>query len=267
MWEQLLSLSGGNLSNLFYSILEIFFIYLLIYGTIRMMKGTRAIYILMGIIGSLMVLTIISFLIRFPVIEWIIRQFWAVLAIGCVIIFQPELRRGFAYLGSRRFRSNIPTAQTEAITEICKAAIYMSEHRIGALIVLERAEPIQNEVPAGGVELDAIVSAPLIESIFSTKSPLHDGAVVIQGNKIIAAHMILPLGSSNKEHFGTRHRAAIGISEETDAVALVVSEETGRISLARNGEFHTDIAPYKLNEVLSKTLSIPAPIETESEEI
>lgn len=245
-------------------ILEIFILYIIIYCSIMFMKGTRAAYIFTGILGSLILLTIASFSMDFAVLNWIVSQFWAALALACVVIFQPELRRAFAYLGSGRFR-NSQSLHKECIEEICIAMNYMSDHRIGALIVIERNESVKEESASGGVDLEAQVSAPLLEAIFSTKSPIHDGAVIINENKIIAAHMILPLANSSKEHIGTRHRAGMGITEETDAVALVVSEETGRISIVQDGKVTTDIAPYKLNDLLISALSHHASKESKSE--
>ena len=180
--------------------------------------------------------------------------FWAVLAIAMVVIFQPELRRAFAQLGSYSFWRG--KRQREVISEIVAAAIEMARRKCGALIVIERRIGLR-ALEDDAVKLDCKINASLLQSIFYPNSPLHDGAVVIRDNRIVAARAILPLPRGKvdlPDRVGTRHRAAIGISEETDAVVVVVSEETGIISISTRGILKRDLLPEQLEEALRQLI-------------
>ncbi|MPN31701.1 hypothetical protein SDC9_179175 [bioreactor metagenome] len=170
-----------------------------------------------------------------------------------VIIFQPELRRAFAQLGSFSFFQG--KRRREVITEIMTAATNMARRKCGALMVIERRIGLQNLID-DSVRLDIKVNAMVLESIFFPNSPLHDGAVIIRDDRIVAARAILPLTRSQNVsvRLGTRHRASLGISEETDAVTVVVSEETGAISVACRGVLHRDLSPEELANYLEKLI-------------
>lgn len=255
VWSNLGGIKSSDWIYIFHVVFEVFFLYILIYIAIMYVRGTRAVYILIGIFGTYFVLNIAAKLLNFTVTLWIMEKLWAILTLACVVIFQPELRRGFASLGAviRRGRHQ----QREMLDELTAAANYFAEHKTGALIVLENNVRVRAVSATGGVALDCKVSAPLLECIFMNKSPLHDGAVVINGNRITAAHVILPLARMEGREvcFGTRHRAAMGITEETDAVAVVISEERGTVSVAYRGELEEVTNPSNLRTVLSRTLS------------
>ncbi len=238
-------------------ILEIGILTALIYGMLYYIRGTRGTYILAGMIIILIGLTMLSEWWNLEVINWLLANLWAILATAIIVMFQPELRRAFAQLGSTSFLSQKRTKRREAITEIVTAAVNMSKRHIGAIIVFERQIGMGSIVD-DSIKLDVKLNSYLIESIFFPNSPLHDGAIIINDDKIIAAHSILPL--SQNEAFmpsmGTRHRAALGITEETDAVALIISEETGIISIACRGRMKRNIPPDRLARFLSGLLLV-----------
>ncbi|MDD3119392.1 MAG: diadenylate cyclase CdaA [Victivallales bacterium] len=237
-------------------ILEIGILTLLIYSILYHLRGTRGANILAGFI-MVMALMILSDVLQFEVINWLLANLWAILATALIVIFQPELRRAFAQLGSTSFLSQRRTRRREAITEVAVAVTNMAKRRIGAIIVFERQIGM-GSIVEDSINLDVRLNSYLIESIFFPNSPLHDGAIIIKDDKIIAAHSILPL-SQNEEYvsaLGTRHRAALGITEETDAVALVISEETGTISIACRGRLKRDIPADRLVRYLSTLLMI-----------
>ena len=234
---------------------EIMILFLLIYSALYYLRGTRGAYILTGILITLILLTFISDYLEFKVIAWLLQGLWAIFAGVLIVIFQPELRRAFAQLGSRSFVRK--QKKQETINEIVKAAINLANQRIGALIVFEREIGMQSIIN-NAISLDAKLNHYLIEAIFQTRSPLHDGSIIIRNNKIIAAHCILPLTHDTElqKTMGTRHRAGIGITEETDAVTIIVSEETGAISLACRGRLKKDVSPDILSRMLSSLLKI-----------
>lgn len=235
-------------------ILEIGLIALLIYHVLYFLRGTRAASVLAGIIIILILLTVVSDWLKFEVISWLLYSLWTMLAVALIVIFQPELRRAFAQLGSSTpFHQK--TKKKEAITEVVNAILTLSKQKIGALVVFERqigmAFTVNNAIP-----LDIKLNSYILECIFNPYSPLHDGAVIIKNEKIIAAHAILPLPHDETLvlKLGTRHRAAIGITEETDCVAVVVSEKTGIISIACGGRLKRHIEPEKVSRFLNSLL-------------
>ena len=234
--------------------LEIAIIALLIYQLFRFLRGTRAIYILIGVLVLFFVINSVAKMLNFETIQRIIEETAMGLTLGLLILFQPELRRAFAQLGSYSFWHG--KQQRETIGETVSAAIEMSRRKCGALIVFERRIAL-NSLEEDTVRLDCKVNSLLLQSIFYPHSPLHDGAVLIRDNRIVAARAILPLPRgkvSLATRIGTRHRAAIGITEETDAVVLVVSEESGVISIANAGVLKRDLLPDQLEEVLRRLL-------------
>ena len=235
--------------------LDYFIIALIIYSLLYFMRGTRGASIFAGCALALIVLTMLAEGLNFQVLYWLLNQFWAIAPVTLAVIFQPEIRGAFAKLGSTYFPQK-SDVQEETIREIGAAVTQLSRSKTGALIVFERKIGLAS-IKSTAVELDAKVQSKLLQSIFYPNSPLHDGALIIRGNVIQAAHAILPL-TQNPEilrmNVGTRHCAAIGVTEETDAVAIVVSEETGFISLAVKGKLDRDISPDKLCRKLEKIL-------------
>lgn len=237
-------------------LLEIGLLSILIYNTLYFMRGTRGASVLAGIIIILILLTTASDSLKLEVISWLLENLWAMLATALIVIFQPELRRAFAQLGSAPW-SYHSSKKKEAITEVVTALINMSRQRTGSLVVFERQIGM-GAIVNSAVPLECKLNSHLLESIFYPNSPLHDGAVIIKNNRIIAAHAILPLPHDEGQisGVGTRHRAAIGITEETDSVAVVVSEETGIISIACRGRLKRNIKHDKLLRFLSGLLAV-----------
>jgi diadenylate cyclase len=216
-------------------VLEVALLWYAIYMVLLFFKGTRSEQLLKGLV-MLGVIFLVSQQMSLGVINWVMTQLFPISIIALVIIFQPELRRGLAQLGQFGLRQ----ASVEIIEEISEAAANLSARKIGALIVLEREMGLKSYIESG-TPIDARITGYLLTSIFLTQSPLHDGAVIIQSGRIVAAGCVLPLPqeeggvSSVPRSLGMRHRAAVGISEETDAVCVVVSEETGAVSVSTSG--------------------------------
>jgi len=202
----------------------------------------------------LLFLTVATETLRLVVLAELLNGIWTVLPIAIVIIFQPELRRAFAELGSNNPFSK-KQRREETISEVVTAVLNLSNSKTGALLVFQRQIGMR-AIISSGQKIDAKVTHKLIESIFNKNSPLHDGGIVIENDRIVAAHCIFPL-SQNPDilsNMGTRHRAAIGITEETDAVAVVVSEETGKISIACQGSIVQNLSGEKLARFLRSML-------------
>jgi diadenylate cyclase len=231
---------------------DIALVYYIIYRLLLIIKGTRAFQMLIGI-GLMVVVFIASQAFEFYTLDWLIHSFWSQIVLALVILFQPEIRRTLARVGERHlFRSLSEVEGSKFIEETVKAAVNMANKRIGALIVLERDTDLSTIVEMG-TELDAKVTKEILVSIFLPYSPIHDGAAIIRNGRITAAGCFLPLtlSSNLSKALGTRHRAAVGLTEESDAVAIVVSEETGEISVVMNGAIaHNADAP-----ALRKTIS------------
>jgi diadenylate cyclase len=231
---------------------DIALVYYLFYRLLLIIKGTRAFQMLIGI-GLIVLVLIASQAFEFYTLNWLIHSFWSQIVLAVVILFQPEIRRTLARVGERRlFRSLSPVESSKFIEETVKAAVSMANKRIGALIVLERDTDLSTIIEMG-TELDAKVTKEILVSIFLPYSPIHDGAAILRNGRIIAAGCFLPLtlSSNLSKSLGTRHRAAVGLTEESDAVIVVVSEETGEISVVLNGAIeHNADAP-----ALRKTLS------------
>lgn len=249
---------AARLWEVLHPFLEIGLLFLLIYSLLYYLRGTRGAYVLSGLIIALILLTFVSDQLKFEVISWLLNGLGAVFAVALLVIFQPELRRAFAQLGSRPFI--LSQRKKEAINEVVTAAVNLSGQRTGAIIVFEREIGMRTIVNSA-VRLDARLSHQLLQAIFNRHSPLHDGGVVVRENQILAAHCILPLSQDEEilHALGTRHRAALGITEETDAVAVVVSEETGAISIACRGSLKQNLSPDKLARFLNALLRNDAP--------
>ncbi len=234
-------------------LLEIGLIAFLIYEVLYFLRDTRGSKVLAGLVIALLGLSFASERLDFKVVKYLLDGFWTILATAVLIIFQPELRRAFAQLGSLAFMQG--KHKREFISELVSAVANMSRRKCGALIVIERRIGMRG-LADDAVKLDIKVNAMVLESIFYPNSPLHDGAVIIKNGRIIAARAILPLtrADSFSRRLGTRHRAAVGITEETDGVVVIVSEETGTISIACRGGLYRELDPVSLEHYLEKLI-------------
>lgn len=237
-------------------IIDIAIVVFLVYCFLKIVKGSRAWQLIKGI-ALLIIATWVSGLFNLKILNWILTGImnWGVIAI--IVIFQPELRRALEQLGTNRLTQffgidkDLSTKTKEDIYKVVIAATELSKNKTGALIVLERDIKIQDIINTG-IPMNAEVSPQLLVNIFEPKTPLHDGAVVISGNKIAAAACVLPLADDKdiSKELGTRHRAAIGISKESDSLVVVVSEETGKISVAKDGTLIADVREDVLKKIL-----------------
>jgi diadenylate cyclase len=247
-------------------VLDILVVAFLFYHIILLVRGTRAAQMFFGLI-TIMLLNVLSELVQLNALNWILTSLRTVWVVAFLIIFQPELRKALSMVGnSGPFRRIFRIAETSHLSEIEDAVVSLSRRGLGAIIVLERNTGLRG-VSETGTIIDATLSSELIETIFTPPSPLHDGAVIVRGNQILAAGCILPLSQNpNLERsLGTRHRAAVGLTEESDALCLVVSEETRSISLAERGNLIRNIDPNSLKGILSRYAK-GAPEEAEDEE-
>jgi len=232
-------------------VLDIAIVAWVIYYFLILIKETRVMQMLVGLF-VLLVGVFIAQKLEMYTINWILQQLWAVWIVAFVILFQPELRQTLVKIGQRRFFTMFFKKQeAEIYQEIIRAVSMMVRKKIGGLIVLGRGTSLKEYVDTG-THMDSEVSADLLMTIFSPKTPLHDGAVVIKGDRILAAGCILPLSQNQNldKSLGLRHRAAIGVTEETDAMVVVVSEELLSISLARAGKLTPPIGVETLEEML-----------------
>lgn len=240
------------------SIVDILLVWYVIYKLIMIIRGTKAVQLLKGIFVILIV-RVVSDFFGLKTLSWIMEQAitWGFLAI--IIIFQPELRRALEQLGRGKFfsrsSSQVDEDNEKMINAIIKATDYMAKRRIGALMSIERETGMSDYIETG-IPLSSRISSELLINIFIPNTPLHDGAVIIQKNSVAAAACYLPLSESPfiSKELGTRHRAALGISEVTDSLTVVVSEETGGISITKNGELHRDLSAEIFKEMLSREL-------------
>lgn len=217
-------------------------------------KGTRGAQVLVGLVIVLMLLLTLTKFANLDALNWILRQFSVYLAVALLVIFQPEIRRALAELGKQPSLA-VPADKRNAVDAIVESVVFLADHRVGALIAVER-EIGTRAIQETGSRLDARVSPELLSSIFFPHTPLHDGGVIINGNRIVAAGCVFPLSQKAELHkeLGTRHRAAVGLSEETDAVIIVVSEETGTISVCYRGRLSRGLDREKLERFLSALL-------------
>ncbi len=238
--------------------LDVLLVWYVIYKILSLIRGTKAVQLLQGII-VIVFIRLLSSLLELHTLFWLVDQVmdWGFLAI--IVIFQPELRRALEQLGRGKIFSRSGNDeedhQVKLIEAITKATDYMAKRRIGALISIERQTGMGDYVETG-IPLNSAISSELLINIFIPNTPLHDGAVIIQRNQVAAAACYLPLSESPfiSKELGTRHRAALGISEVTDSITIVVSEETGSVSLTKNGELHRDLKPDAFRDLLKQEL-------------
>jgi diadenylate cyclase len=229
-------------------VLDILIVAYVFYRVALLIRGTRAMQMVAGL-GILAAVFVGSQLLGLFTLNWLLNNFLGSLIIILVVIFQADIRRALTGVGARSLFS--ARAAGGVAQELAAAAAWLSARRIGGLIVVEQEVGLQDVVDTGRV-IDGRVSPELLETIFMRGSPLHDGAVIVKGDQLLAAGCLLPLSTnpSVSLNLGTRHRAAIGLTEDNDAAVIVVSEEDGTISLARKGELHRGLKPQELIEAL-----------------
>ena len=235
--------------------IEIFILASLLYFVFRLFKGTRGSSILTGLIMLFAGLYAVTSVSHLDVLNWILSKLMLYITLAVVVIFQPEIRRVLARLGRQPWRNNGMSTQKNLVDPLLQCVKLLSKRKIGALIAIER-EIGTRAIQDTGTKMNSAVSAELLSTIFFPHTPLHDGGVIISGDRICAAGCLFPLSQKEElsKMLGTRHRAAIGITEETDAVVIVVSEETGAISVAYNGRLRRGLTEDKLHRVLSSML-------------
>jgi len=245
-------LSGIRIPDL----IDIAAVSFIVYWILLLIKGTRAIQMLFGLIilgGGF----VVAQEAQLSTLKWILENFLGSIVIVVVVLFQDEIRRALALVGSNPLTGMNVREQKHIIEELVKSAFSLSGKRIGALIVLERSTGLKNFIEKGN-PVDAVLNHDLLLSIFMPFSPIHDGAVIVSGGRVAAAQCFLPLtlNPSLEKVLGTRHRAALGLTEETDAVVIVVSEETGRVSVACEGKLYSRLEKEELTKILERLLSI-----------
>lgn len=244
--------------NLF-DALDIIIVAFVIYRVIMLIRGTRAVQLLQGVV-VILIGTGLSHALNLAALSWLLDKTLTIGLFAIPVVFQPELRRALEQLGRGRFFARSTTVFDEediprTIGELTKATQVLSKNKIGALIIIERDTGL-GDYTETGIAIGAVVSSELLINIFIPNTPLHDGAVMIQANRIVAASAFLPLTDNPElsKELGTRHRAAIGVSELSDSVAVVVSEETGTISIALDGTITRNVDEQTFREMLSKLL-------------
>ena len=251
------TLSLNNPWSIITLIIDIIIVIFLIVKVVKILKGSRAMQLIKGIL-FLIIITWLSGIFNFQILNYILTTIMTYGVILLIVLFQPELRRALEQLGSSNkwtkyfgLEKDIISKTKEGIYKIVLAVVELSKNKTGALIVIERDIKLK-EIISTGVTLNAEISPQLLVNIFTTNTPLHDGAVVIKDNKIAAAACMLPLANDEDiaRELGTRHRAAIGMSKESDAIIIVVSEETGRISIAKEGTLIADLKEEAIKKIL-----------------
>jgi uncharacterized protein (TIGR00159 family) len=243
------------------AVLDILVVAAIFFWLLTVARGTRAMPLLRGIAILLGAMAVLSSTLNLTALRRLLEIAFPALIVAIPVIFQPELRRALEQLGMTRTWLNLPFAHTEddidrTIDEIVRAVVQLARQRIGALIVIERETGLQ-EYADRGVPMDSALTRQLLIQIFTPNTPLHDGAVIIRDNRILAAACVLPLTEAPiGGTLGTRHRAAVGISEQSDAIAVVVSEETGQISMALGGRLQRDLTHDRLKAVLRALLRV-----------
>lgn len=239
------------------SILDILVVSVVIYWLLWVAQGTRATQLIRGVIILLALMYFLATSLDLLTLNWLLSKTWPALVVAIPVIFQPEIRRALEQLGHTGtwLRTPFPTGTEEdmerMVDEIVRASAQLSRQRFGALVVVERETGLQDYADKG-VPLDATLTRQLLINIFFPNSPLHDAAVIVRGDRVVAASVVLPLTDnvSAMGQLGTRHRAGIGITEESDALAVVVSEETGQIAVAHNGRLIRNLDQDRLRRVL-----------------
>ena len=237
------------------NIVDIVIVWYLLYNLLLIMKGTKAVHLMKGL-AVIAGVKFISYMFGLITLDWIMNLViqWGV--VGAIVVFQPEIRRGLEHIGRSNFFSRRSSGTNQAqrmIEELNISVQYMAKRRIGALICIEQSNSLEEYINTG-IPLQSRISNQLMTQIFIPNTPLHDGAMIIDENKIRAASCVLPLSDNRSiaSSYGTRHRAALGLSEVTDAIIIAVSEETGKISVCQNGILTSDFSTEDLTKFLEK---------------
>jgi diadenylate cyclase len=243
----------------FNDVVQILILYVGVYALIRYVKGTRSAQVLLGFCVLVVSLLLFTSLFRFDVLARVVYFLLIYLALSMVVVFQQEIRRVLALVGGQHLFSRQYTLRQSSVPEVlCRCVLNLSQARIGALIAVERGISLCSYEDSG-VKLNALVSHELLVSIFTPPLPLHDGGIIMREGRIAAAHCLFPVSNQSELiSSGMRHRAAVGLSEETDAVVIVVSEETGRISAAYNGRLH-QYSEDKVDKLILRWLRVAMP--------
>lgn len=244
--------------TIFIQVLDIALVAVALYFAIKALAGTKIMTLVRGVL-LFVALQVLANLVGLTTVAWLMNQVVTYGVIAAVVIFVPEIRSGLERLGRTLdlFNTRTQTSEEKTIDALMKAVTYMCPRKIGALISIEGAQTLQ-EYTATGIPLGSELSGELLINIFIPNTPLHDGAVILSDNKIAAASAYLPLSESGKipKNFGTRHRAAVGLSEVSDALTVIVSEETGEISYTRNGVLTHDVSPAELRVALEEFFAV-----------
>lgn len=255
-WQQLVSTDFFS-KDFIINIIDILVVWYLVYKLIMLVKGTKAVQLFKGV-AIFIFIRVLSDIIGLHTLSWLMNQVITYGVIAAVVIFQPEIRRGLEHLGRSSFLTPSRGEQQEderMILAFDKAIQYMSKRKIGALITVERNTGLDEYIETG-IDLDADITGELLINIFIPNTPLHDGAVIVKNEKIAVASAYLPLSESTliPKEFGTRHRAAVGISEVSDAITIIVSEETGDVSLTLNNELLSHLSQDEYLKILREEL-------------
>ncbi|OJG31158.1 hypothetical protein RU99_GL002965 [Enterococcus casseliflavus] len=239
------------------NVLDVIVVWYLVYKLIQLVRGTKAIQLFKGV-GLFIVLRFLAGIVGLKTLSWLMDQVITYGVIAAIVIFQPEIRRGLEHLGRSSFfktSKNEKRRDEVLVQALDKAVQYMAKRKIGALITIERTTGLEEYIETG-IPLDADVTGELLINIFIPNTPLHDGAVILRDDKIAVASAYLPLSESPliPKEFGTRHRAAVGISEVSDALTIIVSEETGDVSITLNNRMLTELSRQEYLDVLNREL-------------
>ncbi|MFV0555773.1 MAG: diadenylate cyclase CdaA [Lactovum sp.] len=263
IWHQLVELNKDPW-QFFISFVDILIVSFIIYKLIRFVEGTRMLVLVRGVFFFI-IASLLAELMGLVTLTWLLNQVLTYGVIALIVIFQPEIRQALERLGhtTKFIGKRVKEGTDKQINAYVKAFEHMSKRKIGVLIAIERTQTLA-EYANTGIRLDADITSELLINIFIPNTPLHDGAVIIQENKIVSSSAYLPLTDrvDISKKFGTRHRAAIGLAELSDAIVLVISEETGNISIAHHGIFYSDLTLEKFRQILSTEL-----IESPKEEM
>jgi len=255
-WRELLSFDIFSWSFLV-NVLDVIVVWYLVYKLIQLVRGTKAIQLFKGV-GLFIVLRFLAGIVGLKTLSWLMDQVITYGVIAAIVIFQPEIRRGLEHLGRSSFfktSKNEKRRDEVLVQALDKAVQYMAKRKIGALITIERTTGLEEYIETG-IPLDADVTGELLINIFIPNTPLHDGAVILRDDKIAVASAYLPLSESPliPKEFGTRHRAAVGISEVSDALTIIVSEETGDVSITLNNRMLTELSRQEYLDVFTREL-------------
>ena len=235
-------------------IIDITIVSFLFYHVIRFVTGTRAMSALNGLF-FLLILYVAAQMVGLYTLVWLLEKVFGSLFLVIVVLFHQDIRQALSSMNFRSFFRKKNTSSEDLIKVLCNTCSDLAAHRVGAIVVLERAMPL-GDMMERGVKLDALVSQDLLSTIFFPNTALHDGAVIVnRANRIVAAGCVLPLAQGARQHYGTRHRAGLGISEVSDALAIIVSEERGEVTVAQEGRLSNPLNNERLERILSNALS------------